>query len=136
MKSWYQLIHLSTFADSRGKLTALEVGNDIPFEVKRIFYMYDIISDRGGHAHKETDQLIIAMHGSFDIRINNGTDDLILHMKNPEIGLYLPKLTFTSFSNISEDAVCLVLASTHYDMSKSLRTLDDFISFIKTINHE
>ncbi len=136
MKLWYQLINLNTVADNRGKLTAIEGGKDIPFDIERIFYMHNIISERGGHAHKETDQVIISIYGCFDIKINNGEQDLTICMNNPEIGLYLPRLTFTSFSNISKDAVCLVLASTHYDMSKSLRTFDEFLSFIKSKDDE
>ena len=130
MKINYQLLKLSTIGDSRGKLTVIEGGQNIPFNIERVFYMHDIISDRGGHAHIETDQIIIAIHGNYDITIDNGTEKETIMMSNSEIGLYLPRLTFTSFSNISEDAVILVLANTHYDMSKSIRTYEEFISFI------
>ena len=92
--------------------------------------MHNILHNRGGHAHIETDQIIIAIHGRFNIRINNGREEKTIHMNNPEIGLYIPRLTFTEFSDISPDAVCLVLANTHYDMSKSLRTFAEFITFI------
>jgi len=136
MKQPYKLIELSTITDLRGKLTAIEGGINIPFKIERIFYMHGIESDRGGHAHIETDQIIIAMHGSYNISINNGKDKETIHMNNPEIGLYLPRLTFTDFSDISKDAVILVLANTHYDMSKSLRTFDDFISYINNNNDE
>jgi dTDP-4-dehydrorhamnose 3,5-epimerase-like enzyme len=130
MKKFYKIIELSTIADSRGKLTVIEGDQNIPFKIERIFYMHEIVSDRGGHAHKETDQIIIAMHGSYDITIDNGKEKKTINMNSPEIGLYLPRLTFTDFSNISQDAVILVLANTHYDMSKSIRSYEEFISYI------
>lgn len=124
------LFSLNTQRDDRGALTAIEGSEDIPFSIRRIFYMHHITRERGGHAHIDTDQVVIAIHGSFRIRISNGTEFKEFIMNNPEQGLFLPRLTFTEFFNISEDAVCLVLANTHYDMSRSLRTYDSFIDFL------
>jgi dTDP-4-dehydrorhamnose 3,5-epimerase-like enzyme len=132
----YKLIKLGTVTDSRGKLTAIEGNKNIPFCIKRIFYMHNILSNRGGHAHIDTDQVIIAIHGSFNVKISNGEEYKTFYLNNPEIGLYIPRLTFTDFSKISKDAVCLVLANTHYDISKSLRNFNDFLSYLKNITEE
>lgn len=135
-KQLYKFIALNTISDFRGKLTVIEGEQDSTFKIERVFFMHDIVSDRGGHAHIETDQIIIAIHGSYNISINNGIEKETIHMNNPTIGLYLPRLTFTSFSEISQDAVILVLANTHYDMGKSLRSFDDFISYLNYDKHE
>ena len=135
MNTFYKFLNLSTIADSRGKLTVIEGEQDAPFKLERIFYMHEIVSDRGGHAHIETDQIIIAINGSYNISVDNGNEKEIIFMNNPELGLYLPRLTFTEFSDISADAVILVLANTHYDMSKSLRTYDEFISYLEKLKN-
>jgi dTDP-4-dehydrorhamnose 3,5-epimerase-like enzyme len=127
----FQVVQLSSHMDSRGTLTSIEELKDIPFSIKRVFYMHNIVSDRGGHAHIDTDQVIIAIHGSYNITVDNGSEKKTIFMNNPEVGLYLPRLTFTDFSDISEDAVILVLASTHYDMSQSLRNYGDFQAYLK-----
>jgi hypothetical protein len=102
-------IRVNTHVDERGSLSAVESHAGVPFEIKRIFYMHNIVAgeDRGGHAHQETDQYAIALHGSMKV--------------------FLPKLTWTDLYDFSDDAVCLVLASTHYDRSKSLRTWTEYL---------
>lgn len=136
MKEFYKFLSLPTIFDERGKLTAIEGGQDVPFKIERIFYMHNIVSNRGGHAHIETNQIIIALHGNFDISIDNGKEKITISMNTPETGLYLPKLTFTDFSSISTDAVILVLADTHYDISKSLRTYEQFMKYLNQKNDE
>ena len=136
MKNFYNFIQLQTISDSRGRLSVIEGEQDVPFKIERIFYMHDIISNRGGHAHIETNQIIVAIHGNFDISIDNGKEKITLSMNTPEIGLYLPKLTFTDFSSISTDAVILVLADTHYDISKSLRTYEEFMKYLNQKNDD
>jgi hypothetical protein len=131
----FQLLELSTIFDNRGKLTVIEGEQDIPFRIERIFFMHDIVSDRGGHAHIETDQIIIAIHGSYTITIDNGVEKTKIRMDKPEVGLYLPRLTFTDFSEISKDAVILVLANTHYDMSKSLRSYETFQNYLNEFEY-
>lgn len=136
MTELYRLIDLNTLADDRGKLTAIEATSDIPMEIHRVFYMHHINDNRGGHAHIDTDQTIIAVHGSFNITLNNGNSKEVIYIDNPMTGLYVPRLTFTDFSEISSDAVILVLANTHYDYTKSLRSFDDFINYLNTIKGE
>lgn len=122
-------IKVNTLTDDRGSLSAIESGSIIPFNIKRIFYMHHIVSgaDRGGHAHLETDQFAIALHGSLKVRVSDGISSKAFLLNSPSWGIYLPKLTWTDLYDFSGDAVCLVLASTHYDRSKSLRTWEEYL---------
>lgn len=122
-------IKVNTYTDDRGSLSAIESDAIIPFGIKRIFYMHDIAfgADRGGHAHLETDQFAIALHGSLKVRVADGVGSSVYLLNSPSWGIYLPKLTWTDLYDFSDDAVCLVLASTHYDRSKSLRTWEEYL---------
>jgi hypothetical protein len=124
------IINLRNISDSRGVLTVIESEKDIPFSIKRVFFMHHVVQDRGGHAHVDTDQLLIAAHGSFDLTLDDGTFSETIHLNDPEVGVYVPRLTFVAFSNLTFDAVCLVLASTHYDINKSLRSYEAFLNYI------
>ena len=119
-------IDLASVRDERGILTSIESSFDIPFEIKRIFYMHHIVSDRGGHAHRDTDQVIIAISGSFQIELYDGTERVSYTMDSPVKGLFVPRMIFIQLSDFSKDAVCMVLASTHYDIKKSLRNMEDY----------
>lgn len=116
--------------DSRGILTAIENNIDIPFPIERIFYVHHIISERGGHAHMETDQVIIAISGSFKVDLSDGIATNTYDMCNPAKGLYVPRMIFIRMYDFSDGAVCQVLANTHYDISKSIRTWEDYINKI------
>ena len=122
--------NLASVHDNRGILTSVESNIDIPFEVKRIFYMHHIISDRGGHAHTDTDQLVIAISGSFIIKLFDGINSVEFKMNDPVKGLYIPRMIFIELFDFSADAVCLVLASTNYDMKKSIRNLNDYMKSV------
>jgi dTDP-4-dehydrorhamnose 3,5-epimerase-like enzyme len=124
---------LASVKDVRGILTSVESGSDIPFEIKRIFYMHHINSDRGGHAHNDTDQVVIAISGSFKIELFDGTKRVSFLMDDPMKGLYIPRMIFIELSQFSSEAVCLVLASTHYDIKKSIRNIDDYKRHLKII---
>jgi len=123
-------IDFHTINDERGALTAIEENKSIPIEIKRIFYMHQVISDRGGHAHIDTDQVIVAMSGTFSVKLFDGVNEQIFDFNTSTRGLYVPRLLFTDLYNFSEGAVCLVLANTHYDMSKSLRDIDSYMSHL------
>ena len=121
-----------TIRDDRGCLTAIESeGMDIPMEIKRIFYMHHISDDRGGHAHIDTDQVIFAASGSFKLRLTDGRTTREFLMDDCTKGVYVPRLTYTDLFDFTEDAVCMVLANTHYDMGKSLRSYDDYIAYLE-----
>lgn len=121
--------------DSRGCLTSIEgEGQDIPIDVKRIFYMHHVTADRGGHAHIDTDQVLIGISGSFRLKLFDGKETRELLMNDCTKGVYIPRLTFTDMYDFTPDAVCLVLANTHYDMGRSLRSMDTYMSYLKENN--
>ena len=126
-----QLIALPSVTDARGVLTAVEGTRDIPFEIRRIFYMHHIVEDRGGHAHHDTDQVVIAASGSFHIELFDGRCTCGFDLHDPTQGLYVPRMVFITMSRFSAGAVCLVLANTFYDMARSFRTRDEYVRFVK-----
>lgn len=127
----YAIIDLKTTSDPRGALTSIEEILDIPIDIKRIFYMHHVTEDRGGHAHKDTDQVVIPISGSFKIKLFDGKESKVFQMDDCTKALYIPRLTFTDLYDFTSDAVCLVLANTHYDMSKSLRSMDAYMLYLK-----
>jgi len=127
------IIDIPTNLDVRGCLSSLEEKSDIPIDIKRIFYMHHVSQDRGGHAHINTDQVVIAISGSFSVNLFDGKHTYEYHLNDCTKGLYIPRLTYTDLIEFSPEAVCLVLANTHYDMGMSLRSMDDYLSFIKQL---
>lgn len=125
------LINIKTIKDSRGALSAIEGAQDIPFEIKRIFYMHHISADRGGHAHIDTDQVLIPIYGSLKVKLFNGKETKEYLMNDCTKGLYIPRLYFTDMYEFTSETVCLVLSSTHYDMGRSLRSMDAFMTYLK-----
>lgn len=130
MRDKIKIINLPSFTDKRGVLTSIEGNQDIPFEIKRIFYMHNIKSERGGHAHKDTDQILIAISGSMLVTLSDGKAKVSYKMDDPTKGLYIPRLTFTEMTDFVENTVCLVIANTHYDNGKSIRSWDEYLRFI------
>lgn len=126
-------INLKSNGDIRGFLTSIESKTDIPFEIKRIFYMHHVTLDRGGHAHIDTDQVIIPISGSFKVKVFDGKAEDIYILNDCTKGIFTPRLIFTDLYDFSPDAVCLVLANTHYDMKMSLRTKEDYINYIENL---
>jgi len=124
------IIELPKVHNRAGNLTALENNVNIPFEVNRIYYLYDVPGgiERGGHAHKELEQFIIAVSGSFDILIDDGTNRKIVHLDRPYIGLHITPGIWRELLNFSSGTICLVLASHKYDENDYIR---DYINFIK-----
>lgn len=125
-------IDLPAVTDDRGTLTAVEATVDIPFDIRRIFYMHHISADRGGHAHRDTDQVIIGISGRHVIEVKDARRSLRFVLDDPDKGLYLPRMTFTSLMEFSPGAVSLVLASTHYDRSHSIRTFEEYLALLQT----
>ena len=124
-----RLMRLNTNADPRGKLTAIEGNNDVYFEIRRVFYISDVTEGvvRGGHAHRETDQLAVTVSGTLRIVVSDGTDSRQVILDDPSTGLLLPRMTWASLTDFSQGAVCLILASTHYDRSRSIRDWDSYL---------
>lgn len=124
-------IEFLSVADERGVLTALEGEKSIPFEIKRIFYMHHLTGlKRGEHAHRDTKEVIIAIAGHFKIDLFDGISRKSFMMDNPNRGLYMPEMTWVDVYDFSADAICLVLANTHYDSSQSIRDQNQFLKEI------
>lgn len=130
----WKLIDLKSVFDTRGCLSSVEEENDIPFVIKRIFYMHHVTEDRGGHAHIDTDQLIIPISGTFKVKLFDGKNTEVFNLNDCKKGLYVERLTFTDLYDFSSDAVCLVLASTHYDMGMSLRSMEAYLKYLNEHN--
>ncbi|MFM7406228.1 MAG: sugar 3,4-ketoisomerase [Cuspidothrix sp.] len=131
--------HLITFpkiTDPRGNLTFIEGNNHVPFEIKRIYYLYDVPggADRGGHAHKELQQVIIAMSGSFDVTLDDGNIKTKFHLNRSYYGLYIGSMIWREMDNFSSGSVCLVLASTVYNEDDYYRDYKEFIEVIQNKN--
>ena len=131
-----RLIDLPSHADDRGVLTSIEEAESIPIEIKRIFYMHQIVSDRGGHAHIDTDQVIIPIHGGFEVQAFDGQRTRDFRLNDAAKGLYTPRLTFLSLRDFSAGAVCLVLASTKYDYHMSLRDRQAYLEHLHRMSEE
>jgi dTDP-4-dehydrorhamnose 3,5-epimerase-like enzyme len=114
----------------RGKLSVLEKST-IPFEIKRVYYLYDVPSDafRGGHAHKNLNQFMIALSGSFEVKIDDGSNNKKVMLNKPNKGLLIPSGIWREMDNFSAGAVCLVLASEFFDESDYFRDYNSFIDY-------
>lgn len=126
-----QIIDIPKFEDFTGNVGVIE-GNVIPFEIKRIFYLYDILGDskRGQHAHKELKQFLIAISGSFDITVTDGTNKETIHLNRPDKGLLINPGLWSELENFSTGAVCMVVASDVYEESDYIRDYDNYLSYV------
>ena len=124
-----KLIELPKISDPRGNLTFIEGAKHVPFEIKRIYYLYDVPggAQRAGHAHKTLHQVLVALSGSFDIKVDNGFSQTKFHLNRSYQGLYIPAMVWRDIDNFSSGAVCLALASTYYDESEYYRDYDTFL---------
>lgn len=124
--------------DDRGQLVALEEFKDIPFEIKRVYYVYDTLAGviRGHHAHKSLQQILICIHGSCKIRLDNGYEKKIIPLEKPYEGLYVSNLMWREMYDFSEDAVLLVLASELYDEADYIRDYDEFLKFVEKADEQ
>ncbi len=118
--------------DERGHLIALEEFNDIPFRIKRVYYLYDTKEGvhRGFHAHKSLKQILICIHGSCKVLLDNGKEKKIVPLEKPYEGLYIPHNMWREMYDFSPDAVLVVLASEVYNEEDYIRNYDDFLTFI------
>lgn len=123
------LIELPKIHDPRGNLTFIEGNDQIQFEIQRVYYLYDVPggAERGGHAHKELHQLIIAMSGSFDVVLDDGKDKKRIHLNRSYQGLYVCPMIWRELNNFSSGSVCMVLASNKYDEVDYYRDYAEFM---------
>lgn len=124
-------IDLPSHGDERGVLTVIEEEQDVPIIIKRIFYVHDVIEDRGGHAHTDTIEIIIGISGTFQVVLSDGENSRIYDLTDPTRGLFVPPMTFIQIRKFSPGAVCLVVTDTHYDMSKSLRSWKAYLEVMQ-----
>lgn len=119
--------------DDRGQLVALEENKDIPFSIKRVYYMYDTGEGvrRGFHAHKSLEQILICIHGSCKILMDNGEEKKVVPLEKPYEGLYISNNIWREMYDFSPDAVLMVLASDYYKEEDYIRNYDEFLGFIK-----
>jgi len=123
------LIDLPKIEDARGNLTFVEGDNHIPFDIKRVYYLYDVPggSHRGAHAHRNLHQFMIAMSGSFDVTLTDGHEEQTFHLNRSYFGLYICPMMWRYLDNFSSGAVCMVMASSRYDEGDYIRDYDTFL---------
>ena len=129
------ILELPRIGDPRGNLTFVEGGKHIPFDIRRVYYLYDVPggAERGGHAHKALHQLIIAMSGSFDIHLDDGYVKKTIHMNRSYNGLYVCPMMWREIDNFSSGAVCMVLASDYYDEQDYYREYALFVNDVRKV---
>jgi dTDP-4-dehydrorhamnose 3,5-epimerase-like enzyme len=128
-----KVINFPKITDPRGNLTFLEGNRHVPFDIKRIFYLYDIPTgeSRGAHAHKELHQLLICLSGSFDVALDDGTEQKTVHLNRPWQGLHIPPMIWAAELNFDPGSVCLVLASMAFNESDYFREYEDYLRAVR-----
>lgn len=124
-------VELPKITDKRGNLTFIEENEHIPFNLKRVYYLYDVPKDqmRGAHAHKELKQFFIAVCGNFDLILDDSNQTERIQLSSPDCGIYVPPGIWRDLENFSSDSVCLVLASEFYDEEDYIREYEVFVEW-------
>ena len=132
IKMQAQIINLPKFEDPRGNLSFIEEFKHIPFKIERTYWIYDVPGGqtRGGHAFREQQELIVALSGSFDVEVDDGTDKMTYSLNRSYYGLYLPAGLWRQMQNFSTNSLALVLSSTHYNAEDYIHNCKDFLDFI------
>lgn len=127
-----KIVNFADLGDERGKLVVIEGGQDIPFDIKRVFYIYgsDATVVRGQHANRESEFVLINVAGTSKVRITDGDEEFIVELNKPMMGVYLPKMIWKDMYDFSPDSVLLVLASTHYDGKEYIRNYDEYLEIM------
>ena len=129
LEEQYQLIEFADLGDERGNLVVIEgEGKDIPFDIKRVFYIYGSDSEvvRGQHAYRETEFLLVNVSGKSKVKVDNGRESAVISLDRPRMGLYLSAMLWKDMYDFSRDSVLLVLASRHYDEKEYIRDYDTY----------
>ena len=133
LKDICQVLHFKDLGDERGKLVVIEGNQAIPFEIKRVFYIYESDSTvvRGQHANRESEFVLINVAGQSKVRITDGTEEFVVELNKPMMGVYIPKMIWKDMYDFSADSVLLVLASTHYDGNEYIRNYEEYLKIMK-----
>lgn len=125
----YELINMKVFGDERGKLVSLEGGKNIPFDIKRVYYIFDTLPDqeRGQHAHKNLEQIIVAMDGACEFVLDDGKNRETVRLNRPDVGLYIGKNMWREMHHFSYGCKLMILASEYYDEKEYIRNYDEFL---------
>jgi len=127
-----ELINFPKIDDDRGNLTFIEGGKHIPFNIQRLYWIYDVPGGhtRGGHAYRELEEVIIALSGSFDVVVDNGTETVKYSLNRSYYGLYIPKMAWRQLENFSTNSLCLILASLPYSEEDYILEYNEFKSLL------
>lgn len=134
LEEQYRLIEFADLGDERGNLVVIEgEGLDIPFDIKRVFYIYgsDSTVVRGQHANRETEFLLVNVSGNSRVRVDNGEESAVIELNRPRMGLYLSSMLWKDMYDFSEDSVLLVLASGHYNEKEYIRDYDVYLQVLR-----
>lgn len=133
LKKSLKILNFKDLGDERGNLVVIEGEIDIPFMIKRVFYIYGSDHDviRGQHANRRTEFILINVSGKSKVRITNGEEECIVELNKPRMGIYIPPMLWKDMYDFSEDSVLLVLASEHYDAEEYIRDYNEYIREIK-----
>ena len=134
LEEQYRILEFDEFGDERGSLVIAEGGGqDIPFEIKRVFYMYgsDPTIVRGQHANRKTEFVLINVSGTSKVKVDNGVEQTVIELNRPRMGLYLKTMLWKDMYDFSPDSVLLVLASEHYDGGEYIRDYEEYLKEIK-----
>jgi len=128
----YKILEFPELGDERGNLVVIEGGIQIPFDIKRIFYIYgsDDTVVRGQHANRQSEFVLINVSGTSKVRVDDGQEERIIELNKPKMGVYLDKMVWKDMYDFSPDSVLIVLANTHYDGSEYIRNYDDYLKEI------
>lgn len=127
------ILQFGDLGDERGKLVVIEGAQAIPFEIKRVFYIYDSDATvvRGQHANRESEFVLVNVSGKSKVRITDGTEELVVELDKPMKGVYIPKMIWKDMYDFSPDSVLLVLASTHYDGNEYIRDYNEYLRLMR-----
>lgn len=131
-----QIINFDDLGDERGKLVVIEGGQAIPFDIMRVFYIYDSDNTviRGQHANINSEFVLINVAGSSKVKITDGAEEIVVKLNKPMMGVYIPKMMWKDMYDFSEDSVLLVLTNTHYDENEYIRDYDKYLEVIKNMH--
>lgn len=129
IRNQYKILEFGDLGDERGNLVVVEGSQDIPFEIKRVFYIYGSDSEvvRGQHANRNSEFVLINVSGTSKVRVDNGFEEAVIELNRPRMGLYLPTMLWKDMYDFSEDSVLLVLTNTHYDGAEYIRSYEEYL---------